>query len=207
MYLSHFHLRNYALRTKRCNRFYINKSAFLYGSKPSKEYRTEEFKEFGGIHGGHVSIEVDSINFGFGPYSKFHLIGKRNNRHRKWFAIPLEYWETDTAGDKFTTFVLPVSAEQHDTLKKLMVAYSRETPYDYAFIGMRCASATWDILSLAGILKKHSRMWMTWRCFYPKLIRNKFFRKQRIMNSTVSKQPGRQNRKWEKDKRKYRWFE
>ena len=179
---------------------------FLYGSKPKKGAGHSERKEFGGLHGGHVTIEVETTNFGFGPNKGFHVFGKKNNRVSKWYAYPLEYWAADTlnAGEKYTTFTIPVSRQQYDSLKKLMVEYALTTPYDYAFIGMRCASATWDILAQAGILQTHSKSWMILRCFYPKLFRNKLFKQQKEMHIDIHRQPGRDSRKWEMDKRKFR---
>ncbi|MDJ1468511.1 hypothetical protein QNI19_10730 [Cytophagaceae bacterium DM2B3-1] len=50
---------------------------FLYGSKPKKEFKFLEKKWFGGMHGGHVSIETDSVVTGFGPKGKFHVFGNR----------------------------------------------------------------------------------------------------------------------------------
>jgi len=179
---------------------------FLYGSKPAKGADNSERKEFGGLHGGHVTIEVATTNFGFGPSNGFHVIGRKNNRHSKWYAFPLEYWAADTtdAGEKYTTFTFPVSKDQYDSLKKKMHEYALATPYDYAFIGMRCASATWDILAQAGILQTHSKSWMILRCFYPKLFRNKLFKQQKEMRADIHRQPGRASRKWEMDKRKFK---
>lgn len=52
---------------------------FLYGSKPARDSRNTESKYFGGIHGGHVSIGIDSSVVGFGPYNGFHIFAHRKN--------------------------------------------------------------------------------------------------------------------------------
>jgi hypothetical protein len=40
---------------------------FIYGSKPKRSYKTTEQKVFGGLHGGHVSIQFDTMDYGFEP--------------------------------------------------------------------------------------------------------------------------------------------
>lgn len=59
----------------------IIKVHFLYGSKPKKEFRFLEEKWFGGMHGGHVSIETDHEVTGFGPQGKFHIFGNKKKFH------------------------------------------------------------------------------------------------------------------------------
>ena len=61
-----------------CNNYFI-KVHFLYGSKPKKEYKKTESKWFGGIHGGHVEIEINDTVYGFGPYKKFHYIAHKKS--------------------------------------------------------------------------------------------------------------------------------
>ncbi|MES2516378.1 MAG: hypothetical protein V4580_19645 [Bacteroidota bacterium] len=52
---------------------HVIKIYFLYGSKPLKAYKTTEFKHFGGLHGGHVSIQVNQMDYGFEPTNTVHV--------------------------------------------------------------------------------------------------------------------------------------
>ncbi len=45
---------------------------------------------------------------------------------------------------KITTIVIPVTKLQLDKLKEKEQIYFSETPYDYAFIGMRCAAGAYE---------------------------------------------------------------
>lgn len=52
---------------------------FKYGSKPKHEFRDTESKWFGGIHGGHVVIEMKNYVSGIVPGSDFHVFGRKKN--------------------------------------------------------------------------------------------------------------------------------
>ena len=90
---------------------------------------------------------------------------------------------------------------QKQILDSLAQQYTGKSPYDYAFLGMRCASATYDVLQAAGIVPeiKH-RLWynvFTTRQFryllYQQYVRNK----DKGWKLYVCK--GSVSRKWEKD--------
>jgi len=172
---------------------------FLYGSKPDRHCKNIEQKYFGGFHGGHVSIGLDTTVIGFGPFHKFHIFSQKNNSTGKFFYESHSSFVQDTAGFKYTTFRIAMTDTQMHKLRSVIKEYVIFAPYDYAFLGMRCASATYDILSRAGVLKHKSRFRNTFSNFYPKLFRKKMFRYARKRNWQVTKQPGRNTRKWEKD--------
>ncbi|MBN2730088.1 MAG: hypothetical protein JXR53_12760 [Bacteroidales bacterium] len=177
---------------------------FLYGSKPKLSTKDTEKKLFGGIHGGHVTIEIENVVFGFSPKGSYHIFSHNNNPHGGWQSEPLKYWVKDTVDEKYTSFIIPVTREKYDSVKSILTQYMQETPYDYAFFGYRCAAASWDVLSQAGILDEHSKTWEIYRCFIPKPERNKMFRRAEDINATIIRHDGRETRKWEKDRRKYR---
>lgn len=54
---------------------------FLYGSKPKRKFKETEVKSFGGLHGGHVSVQVGDTDYGFGPtVMPVHIFPKRRRK-------------------------------------------------------------------------------------------------------------------------------
>lgn len=172
---------------------------FLYGSKPKRKFKDTEFKSFGGLHGGNVSIQAGDTDYGFGPtIMPVHLFPKRH-KQSVFEARELQGGARYSAGNKTLTFVIPVSPKQLATLDSLHKAYCQKAPYDYAFFGMRCASATQDILSFAGIVKRKGRMATILTTFYPKRLRKRLFKQAKADGYRVIRSEGKATRKWEKD--------
>ena len=174
---------------------------FLYGSKPLKKYKNKtEMNYFGGIHGGHVTIEVDSIDYGFSPTGRVHLVSHNRNCHSQFNGKHTHNQPPYPKGYKVVSFTIPVSEKQYNQLNKIHVDYLTKPPYDYAFFGMRCSAATEEILGQIGILKKKKRNSKIVRTnFYPKKLRKRMFKLAKEKNYTIVKQEGRTTRKWEKD--------
>ena len=170
---------------------------FLYGSRPAKGYKQTEGKRFGGLKGGHVNLEIDGRFLDFGPIGKCHLFPDKKNPHGG-FTISNNLW-WDTLHDKTACIAVPVTREQKDTLFNIMNRYSAQTPYDYASFGQRCASASYEILSQAGIVRRRSRLGNLLAHFYPKPMRKKMFRWAAKKGYAVRILPGSERRKWEKD--------
>lgn len=172
---------------------------FLYGSVPAKGYKDKEPILFGGIHGGHVTIGVQNLVVGFVPYNGFHYINHKydfcSNFHHQ---LKKEFLQ-DTVANKYVTFEIPVSDSQFRQLKKIISDYIAHSPYDYAFLGMRCASAAYDILSQVGIFEKKSKWGNIFSNFYPKKLRKKMFLLATQKNYKVTYNAGRHSRRWEKD--------
>ncbi len=177
---------------------------FLYGSKPAKGHKHHEGKWFGGIHGGHVTIEIDGRAYGFGPAGRFHIIGHRKTCHSSFTSASTENWERDTSGMTYTSFVIPVDSITKQDMLRTLKSYVDQTPYDYAFIGMRCAAASGDVLGRHGIIKKRSRKGNTYKFFYPKKLRKHLFKLAKENGWRIDRNKGKSSRKWEKDPKKYR---
>ncbi|MCW3072121.1 MAG: hypothetical protein JWO44_2011 [Bacteroidetes bacterium] len=178
---------------------YFIKVHFLYGSRPLKKYRDTEAKYFGGIHGGHVSIEVDSADYGFVPEGKFHIFTHRGSCHSAFITKQTHNRDPYTDNQKVTTFIIPVTAEQHDQLLLLVSDYCSKVPYDYAFFGMRCAAASQDVLGKIGVVKPRGRLSNIYSTFYPKKLRRRMFRLAKEKHYKVISREGRTTRKWESD--------
>jgi hypothetical protein len=180
---------------------------FLYGSKPRSEYKKQERKWFGGTLGGHVGIEIDSaLIVNFVPQGKYHVIGNGKNPHGKYMLhTPHMFWQilgNQEADVKKLSIEIPVSAAQRVILDSLSQAYLASTPYDYAFLGMRCGAATYDMLAQADILKEWSHG-KTWRkIFYPRKLRKRLLELALENGWNTSREAGTERRKWEKDRGK-----
>jgi len=178
----------------------VIKVNFLYGSKPDRHYKNKEIKYFGGLHGGHVSIGIDTTVVGFGRYNGFHIFSHKHNMKGIFKIESINCFMQDTVYCKYTTFQIALKDSQYYKLKTVINNYLyTKTPYDYAFFGMRCASAAYDILSQIGIFEIKSRWGNILSNFYPKLLRKKMFTLSEQNNYIVTKQPGRISRKWEND--------
>lgn len=77
--------------------------------------------------------------------------------------------------------------------------YLEKSPYDYAFFGMRCASAAYDVLGQLEIVKPHSNFSTVCKNFYPKKLRKKLLRLAKHNSWKITRKPGRPSRKWEKE--------
>ncbi|HET6769021.1 MAG TPA: hypothetical protein VFH08_16530, partial [Chitinophagaceae bacterium] len=148
---------------------YTIKLNFLYGSRPAKGYRQQESKLFGGIKGGHVNIEAGGRVLDFTPGN--NPLFPHNKKPSGGFSInPSVTWDND---DKWKTIVIPVSEVQYMALQKIFDSVAARTPYDYAIFGMRCAAASYDVLSKIGLFKEYSNDKNVITHFYPKLLRKK----------------------------------
>lgn len=175
----------------------------MHGSKPKKEFKTSEGKWFGGLHGGHVGIEYSPNKIiDFVPRGEFHYFEKHDNRHSSFAEHDtISFWELfggESDSMQKTTITIPITAEQKEILDSLVLAYQENTPYDYAFFGMRCAAASYDILSQLGVTKKYKRKRTYRKNFYPKRTRKKLLVLASKHNWKVIKKKGCNSRKWEK---------
>jgi hypothetical protein len=171
---------------------------FRYGSKPAKGFKDVEKVWFGGLKGGHVSIEVDGLVLDFLPGRNPLL--PHNAKPSGDFRINNGlYWDS-THDNKRTIVSIPISPEQKARLLLLFHDWDKQAPYDYAVFGMRCAAACYDVLSRIDILKPMSRKMNIIRNFYPKLFRKRIYKQARKNNWPVQYFEGRKSRKWERDR-------
>jgi hypothetical protein len=172
---------------------------FLYGSKPKRKFKETEVKYFGGLHGGHASIQAGDKDYGFEPTSsRIHLFPKRH-KQSAFSMRELNGQSRYNSDSKTVTFVIPVSQKQLAMLDSMHTAYCKLPPYDYAFFGMRCAAATQDILSCVGLMKKKSRMATVLTAFYPKRLRRRLYKLAKERGYQVIRTEGKATRTWEKD--------
>lgn len=175
---------------------HIIKINFLYGSKPAKGYKDSESKYFGGLKGGHINIEAGGRVLDFMP-GKCPLLPDNKNPSGGFRISRSVYW--DTATDKSATIIVPVTAEEYNKFQQLFDSLVLHQPYDYAVFGMRCAAASYDVLSKAGLFKDYPKGKDAAKFFYPKLLRKKLLQWAKKNNYTIVKHAGRPSRKWESD--------
>ncbi|WP_462254838.1 hypothetical protein [Ferruginibacter sp.] len=172
---------------------------FLYGSKPAKGFKHEEKKWFGGKKGGHVTIEAGDSIIGFQPGGNCHVFGKKKNANGYFNAKQKEIFIKDTVALKYTSIIIPLNEDGYSKIKNTLNNYLKKSPYDYAFLGMRCAAATYDILEETGVVKKRTRMGKWVSFFYPQLLRRRILKAAAENNYAVVKTKGRASRVWEKE--------
>lgn len=168
------------------------------------------------LHGGHVGIEYAPgkvLSFQPETYGGLAASGhilpnfkKRNFNScfrtvtvsRMWNCLGNHYNNIDSL--RRAVFVIPITAAQHRALDSLVGAFTTKTPYDYAFFGMRCASSSYDVLQIAGILPRAEMTWynvFTTKEFRYLLYREYLRNKDKGWELYTSR--GSVSRKWEKD--------
>jgi len=175
---------------------YIIKINFLYGSRPAKGYHEQESKRFGGIKGGHVSVEAGGRVLDFHPGN--NPLFPNNKKPSGGFTIHNSVrWGSN---DKWKTVIVPVTELQYIELQKIFDSVAAKTPYDYAIFGMRCAAASYDVLTRIGLFREYSNKKNVITHFYPKLLRKKILKWADKNNYVIISNEGRTSRKWERDK-------
>ncbi len=182
----------------------VLKVHFLYGSKPYRHFGHSEYRSFGGIHGGHVGIELreDKI-INFIPSGRLHWYSRHYKKHSKY---EIDNWESFYAimgGNpkevKKAIVYIPISDSQARNFENITTTYLDETPYDYAFLGMRCGAAGYVLLGRVGLMKPHSNCVTSKKIFYPKKLRNRLFKMALANHWKVELTNGSVTRRWEKD--------
>lgn len=177
---------------------------FLYGSKAKKKFKAEEPHWFGGKLGGQVGIEFDSnMIVDFVPSGDFHVFGKKNDRHSQFaFHTQKSFWEifgSPADSVKQASVVIPISLQQHLELDSYIIKYRNNTPYDYAFFGMRCGAAAYDLLGKIDIVKPWPYKKTSRKIFFPAKLRKRLFKMAERENWNIIRQEGTERRKWERD--------
>lgn len=177
---------------------------FLHGSRPAPGYKDVERKWFGGVLGGHAGIEIDDGQvLNFMKRGKVHWFASARKKNSRFALHALDdFWgifryPANTV--KKTTVVIPLSSMQKQLLDSIAVAYLAQTPYDYAFFGMRCGAATYEILAQVNILKPYSYRRTFMKIFYPRKLRRRLLKQAEARNWEVIRAAGSTARVWEKD--------
>jgi len=177
---------------------------FLYGSKPKPEHKKVQKRWFGGTLGGHVGIQYDSkryLSFFFeGRAHIFQHNKQKNGRYALQTDSTFNFiMDKDVDSVKSLSIYIPITRIQKEKFLSISDAYIKETPYDYAFFGVRCGSSTYDVLSQIGDLKHFSYFKMWSKIFYPKKLRWRLIRQAKKNKWLTIKKKGTHKRIWERD--------
>lgn len=156
-----------------------------------------------------MGIEIDSNRvIDFLPSGGYHVFARDRERNSRFVMRSLEsFWETfgkEAHEVKKLSITIPVTSAQKKQLDDLAAQYLSETPYDYAFFGMRCAAAAYDVLGQTGVLRERSQWGIILRYFYVKPLRKKMIRTARKNGWEITRGQGVETREWEQDPRKKR---
>ncbi|HEX2898871.1 MAG TPA: hypothetical protein VHS96_04030 [Bacteroidia bacterium] len=179
---------------------------FLYGSKPAKGFRGSEPRWFGGKRGGHVGLEIapDQV-LNFGPTGKFHWVSNHGKRHSRFTeqSVGETLMLLGKSEGRLQTLSIQITIDSANYAQLLDIRnrYLQAPPYDYAFIGMRCASATDEILAKIGLTKQRGYWGTVLHTFRPRALRTRLLRKAEVYGWKVSRQLGSERRVWEKDRK------
>ena len=169
---------------------------FAYGSKP---IAANEASWFGGLHGGHVSISYKGAFASFVPDGGVHIFANKKHRQSAFIIEQDKNFAFDTLNARYLMLAIPVTKSQAHKVDSLLQARLLLAPYDYAFFGMRCASAAYEVLANAGIYPKYNLSKMIRKYFYPKRLRKQLLKEARSKGWYYYYRAGRKGRKWESD--------
>lgn len=173
---------------------------FIHGSYPKKGC-TDQRTRVGGLLGGHIEIEMDGLVYGFEFEDQHHIhifpAKSRASFNSKFTLKKKADWHTETKHDKITSIKIPVTALRKKALQDKLLMHYKKAPYDYAFFGMRCASATYEDIAGLGILPEKSRFQYIIHAFYPRPLRKKMLRWARNNDINVEFKAGIGCRVWE----------
>lgn len=155
----------------------------------------------GGLLGGHIEWEIEDTVYGFqyADRKKIHFYSRKQPAAfgglftRKSKAN----WLKETKNDRITSIFIPLGEGQRVRLVDILEAYHRQAPYDYAFLGMRCASATFELMAEIGLLPKKSRRYYILHAFYPRQLRKRLVKWAKKNKFQVLKKEGIESRFWE----------
>ncbi|MCU0435712.1 MAG: hypothetical protein MUC87_19785 [Bacteroidia bacterium] len=176
-----------------------------HGSRPHPQHRDTEIHWLGGMYGGHVVIELDSLAYGFNYNTRrVHIFPRK--KERKQAGV----FERDNAprlnkgwqGMKMTSVYVPLSDSEYVFMKNRLESLHGDTPFDYAFFGMRCASTAYMLLSEIAVFEKAGKIKSMRKAFHPKALRKRLLKAAAAQNLKVEVQPGNTERIWEGDRKK-----
>jgi hypothetical protein len=169
---------------------------FTHGST-SRENCIYQKKRLGGYLGGHIEIEVNNKVYGFLFDSLPISFISQTTFNSKFEFREKSDWLNYSQYDKITSIVIPITMNQKTDLLNILNSYLKKEPYDYAFIGQRCASATAETLSDAKILNEFSNKEAIIAFFYPRTLRFTLLQFAKKNNLKIYSKPGINCHNWE----------
>jgi hypothetical protein len=169
---------------------------FIHGSVPQDDCSYQK-KRLGGYLGGHIEIEVNNFVYGF-LYNTLPINYVPNSQYNSKFEKrSLKVWNDLIFNDKVTSIEILTTTKQKNELDILLNKHLNKVPYDYSFLGQRCASSTAEILSDVGIINKFSNQESIIAFYYPKLLRRTLTKYAEKNNHEIRTKKGIECQNWE----------
>ena len=172
---------------------------YQFGSIPAKGYEKSEPKRAGGLLGGHITCTIGQSVYGFTDEGAnyTHVFPNHNDPAGFWQKEDITVWGNKMFTEQYMQFCIPVTESQLTMLQQILDGYAKKTPYDYAFFGMRCMSAMYDVLGDIAILPIVPN-WYVWaKYFYPRKFRRDLTRMAYKNGWVLQFIKGRDTRQWE----------
>lgn len=177
---------------------------FLYGSRPANGFKHVERKWFGGKLGGHVGVEFYPNQIvHFVPSGKFKIFrNKSGNFHSRFLRSDIKtFYQIFGAvkdSSKYAVYAIPITTAQRKSIDSVCRRYLDSVPYDYAFFGMRCAAAAYDLMSITNVVQPLAVSKCYKKYFYPRKLRKALAKMAAQNHWQVFLHTGTKRRIWDK---------
>lgn len=172
---------------------------FIHGSKRKKEFPDEHVR-IGGMWGGHVEVQIDSLVIGFQQIkSPVHVFPRRRNRHFNSEVTIKQYkaWAVESRDDKITSISIPVDCKQKAQLLETYRRQHQQPPHDYAVLGFRCTSFALKSLGACDIFEHAGKAECLITAPYPARFRNSLLKIAQRKGWKTSLREGTTRKTWE----------
>lgn len=168
----------------------------IYHGSQRKWKSRKDFKEVGGMMGGHVAIQVENFVYGFfyRDLKKLHIFPNNKNKNCEFQKQSLEEWAEIVKEKKETTIKIPVTSKEKQFLLDYYTANLASPSCDYSFFGERCASNCYHLLKQLGKISGGSYFL---NAFWPGQLIRKLKRESKKRGYQVNVKLGNSNRIWQ----------
>jgi len=132
----------------------------------AKPFSGDEYRELGGLFGGHVAVQVDDRVFGFyfADRNRIHIFPNSRNKSSIFQNQSLDEWKEIVRLKKETIISIPFSKEEKLEIIEFYLKNVANPEWDYSFWGERCASNCFRLLVKYNKVSKGSRFL---KAFFP----------------------------------------
>lgn len=168
----------------------------IYHGSQRKWKSRKDFKEVGGLMGGHVAIQVEDHVYGFfyKDLKKLHIFPTNKNKNCEFQKQTLEEWNEIIKLKKETTIKIPVTNEDIEFLLGFYETNLTAPSCDYSFFGERCASNCYHLLKKIGKITGGSYFL---NAFWPGQLIRKLKRESKKHGYEINVKQGDPNRIWQ----------
>lgn len=181
---------------------------FLHGNIVKKHFKNTEQSIRGGLLGGHIYFQLKNQLYGFEPLNNtaFHILPRiKSTRFNSMVTKEhVNDWRQHSRHLKFTSIEVSISQPRYVYLKNTLKRFKKHPPFDYALLGVRCASFTHYVLTKCGICHSAGIVDSILRYPYPRKFRFHLIHKAQKKGWGISETTGSDTRVWEENKPFYK---